>query len=150
MQNEPNYKDLIKFTADEISELPIEMIKFMETELAKSIKVNKEIAANIHLAIKTKFDFDDEKIGTLKIFDGDYEIKQSVTKNVTYDQDTLKNKKNEIKNEWNDDPDDYISTTYKVDEKKYSGWPQKIKNHFYKARTVTPNKAKYTITKKVD
>lgn len=82
--------------------------------------------------------------GTVTLETDQWEAKITVSKKVSYDQDTLKG----LYNQTGDDRDEYVKLTYAIEESKFKAWPSAIQNFFSAARTVTPSKPSFVIKRK--
>lgn len=83
--------------------------------------------------------------GVVHITDGDLSIECSLSKRVKWDQKKLAELHARI-TAAGDDPTVYMQAEYKIAEKAYAPWSDAIKKAFDPARTVTTDKAKYTIS----
>ncbi|BCI68113.1 hypothetical protein AAJCM20276_27370 [Acetobacter aceti] len=86
----------------------------------------------------------DKDTGIVHIHDGDYRISQDVKKNVRWDQKKLKPIIDGIIS-CGDLVSDYLEATYKVPERKWTAWPQRIRNEFAPARVESPSRPSYSI-----
>jgi hypothetical protein len=82
--------------------------------------------------------------GTVNIEAEGVIIKHSVPKKVAWDQDALADAFEKIE-EAGDNPFNYITVKYSVEERKFTAWPDKIKAFFQKARTLKPGKPAVTL-----
>lgn len=67
---------------------------------------------------------------------GHHKLEYTLPKKVDWDQKELGYAVQTIKSVWNEDPDHYVKTEYKVSETAYNAWPPSIRDLFAKARTV--------------
>ncbi len=88
----------------------------------------RNIAANIRT-------LDCKDTGTVHFSDGDYRVTSTLVKKVEWDQERLKDVVSAIKKH-GDNPDEYVDTSYKISETKYTAWPEHIKNIFKPARVL--------------
>lgn len=89
----------------------------------------------------------DEPYGSVRtaINDGKNWLEYTVSKKVDWDQERLKEARNEIQR-WDENPDDYIDAKYNVSETKYKAWPPTLKKLVNEARTVSSANPSVKIT----
>ena len=83
--------------------------------------------------------------GTTHLVDGDYDIKITVPKNVSWEQDKMRAAVETIKG-WGEDPAEYVDTKITVSERAYDAWPSAIRDLFEPARTVKQGKPKFDLS----
>lgn len=71
-----------------------------------------------------------------------YAITADLPKKVVWDQNKLSELIHKIPEE---DRQQYIKTSYGIDERKYVAWPETLKQFFIDARTMQLGKAKFSI-----
>lgn len=107
----------------------LQRAKMLKEWLDNSIAFKyRNIAANIR-----KLDCKDT--GAVHFSDGEYRITSTLVKKVEWDQQKLKDVVSAIRKH-GDDPDEYVDTSYRIFEAKYTAWPEHIKNIFKPARTL--------------
>lgn len=79
----------------------------------------------------------DEPFGDVTIVVGNHKAKVNIPKKVTYNQELLRKKYQEILAS-GESPDAYIKVEYDISENAYKAWTQEIKAYFLDARTVAP------------
>ncbi len=142
-QNKINLSDVPNIPVGKLSTLPPEQLLSLQEQAhqhfqrAKMLKewLDNSIAfkyRNIAANIRT---LDCKDTGTVHFSDGDYRITSVVTKKVEWDQERLKDVVTAIKKH-GDNPDEYVDTSYKISETKYTAWPEHIKNIFKPARVL--------------
>lgn len=89
-----------------------------------------------------------ETTGVVRVADGDYELVVNHPKRVDWDNDKLAAIAQRIVVEWNDNPDDYIQVSRKVEEKKFNAWPPMLQQTFAGARTVKTGKPTFKFEQK--
>lgn len=108
----------------------------------------KAIEAHINTILGPRFNEVREATGKLTgtatvLMDG-FEVKQTVAKKVTWDQEILDEIVTKISDS-GDDPRRWIKVEYKVGEREYKAWPAPVKAVFDPARTVTQGNARIDI-----
>jgi hypothetical protein len=129
----------------EEAEKNLKRAKILKDWLDSSIALKyREISANIR-------NLDSKDSGTIHFTDGTYKITSVIAKKIEWDQQKLKDVVSAIKTH-GDNPDEYVDTSYKILENKYTAWPEHIKNIFKPARVFKLAKESFVITasKEVD
>ena len=98
----------------------------------------RDIALNIRK-------LDQKDSGTIHFTDGNYKITSVLAKKIEWDQQKLKDVVLAIKKH-GDNPEEYVDTSYKILENKYTAWPEHIKNIFKPARVFKLGKESFAIT----
>jgi hypothetical protein len=83
--------------------------------------------------------------GVVRFQDGTVEISVELPKRVEWDQRRLATLAEQIR-AGGDNPADYVETTFKVSERAYTAWPERIRQAFEPARTVRTGRAVYRLT----
>ena len=87
--------------------------------------------------------------GTIHFHDDDVSITSEVLKKVTWDQSKLSNIAQSLTDKGKD-AGEFIDTHYKVNEHKYTAWPDKLRTTFQGARTLKTSKPIFHLTKHQD
>ncbi|MBU6339296.1 MAG: hypothetical protein KGQ36_04900 [Rickettsiales bacterium] len=107
----------------------LQRAKMLKDWLDNSVALKyRDIAANIRR-------LDSKDTGTVHFSDGDFKVTSVLTKKVEWNQDRLKDVVSAIRKH-GDNVDEYVDTSYKISETKYSAWPEHIKNIFKPARVL--------------
>jgi len=85
--------------------------------------------------------------GTVRVSDGGYEIVADTPKKTEWDQSHLATVAGKIIAE-GDDPTEYLDVTYSVPERKYTAWPEHLRQIFEPARTVKPGSRTIKLVRK--
>ncbi len=142
-QSKINLSDVPNIPVGKLSTLPpVQLLSLQEQahqhfQRAKMLKewLDNSIAfkyRNIAANIRT---LDCKDTGTVHFSDGDYKVSSTLVKKVEWDQERLKDIVSAIKKH-GDNPDEYVDTSYKISETKYTAWPEHIKNIFKPARLL--------------
>jgi hypothetical protein len=81
----------------------------------------------------------------VRLVDDDFEIVADSPKAVIWDQGTLSKIAAVIRDEWHENPADYLTIKYIVAETRYNSWPSALQKAFEPARTVKAGKPSYEI-----
>lgn len=107
----------------------LQRAKMLKDWLDNSIAIKyRDVAANIRR-------LDSKDTGTVHFSDGNFKVTSVLTKKVEWNQDRLKDVVSAIRKH-GDNVDEYVETSYKISEAKYSAWPEHIKNIFKPARVL--------------
>lgn len=83
--------------------------------------------------------------GTVRVADGRFVVVMDLPKRVKWDRGKLAGAVRVIAEQWREDPDQYVTTEYKVSETAYGAWPEAIRKLFDPARTVEHGKPTFKI-----
>ena len=83
--------------------------------------------------------------GTVRFQDGNVEVTADLPKKVEWDQCRLAALAEQIRS-GGEDPGEYVEVSFKVAERAYAAWPERIRGAFEPARTVRTGKPTYRLT----
>ena len=83
--------------------------------------------------------------GTVRFQDGTVEVIVDLPKRVDWDQPRLASLADQIR-AGGEDPSQYVEVSFKVSERAYTAWPDRIRAAFEPARTVRSGKPSYRLT----
>ena len=83
--------------------------------------------------------------GTVRFQDGAVEVVVDLPKRVDWDQSRLASLAEQIR-AGGEDPGQYVEVSFKVAERAYTAWPERIRGAFEPARTVRTGKPTYRLT----
>lgn len=107
----------------------LQKAKMLKDWLDNSIALKyRDIASNLRK-------IDSKDTGTVHFTDGDFKITSVLAKKVDWDQEKLKDVITAIRKH-GDNPDEYVESSYRISETKYTSWPEHIKNIFKPARLL--------------
>ena len=141
--NCPALADLPQIPAKEIAALPADILAVLQLETDESFKHIKAIKARLDAALTLKYsDLAAEarrsagkNTGTVRFDDGAITVVADLSKRVDWDQKKLSQMVERIRAA-GDDPAEYVEISFKVSERKYTAWPDAIREGFAPARTV--------------
>lgn len=142
-QNAPQLDDLLNLPLQEIARLSPDLLAAMQREIEAAIKQMKTVAARFSAALELRYapraaaerSASGKDTGTVRFDDGDVTIVADLPKRIDWDQTKLAAMVARI-SAAGDDPAQYVDITYKVPERKYTAWPDAIREGFEAARTV--------------
>ncbi len=141
------------FPIGKLSALSADQLLFLQEEAEKNLKRAKILKDWLDSSIALKYreisanirNLDSKDSGTIHFTDGTYKITSVIAKKIEWDQQKLKDVVSAIKTH-GDNPDEYVDTSYKILENKYTAWPEHIKNIFKPARVFKLAKESFVIT----
>jgi len=148
-ENAPRIDDLRSMPPQEIAALPVELLAVLQREIDERLKQTKAAKARLDGALIHRYaDRAGEErqaagkdTGTVRFDDGDFTIVADLPKRIAWDQVKLAELAKHIR-DGKHDPDEYIDTSFKVSEGKYTAWPEYLRQDFEPARTVKPGTLK--------
>ena len=155
--NTPTPDDLPFLSVPEIAKLPVDLLAMLQRQIDDRIKCDKATKAHFDaaLAMRYKMRAADERhvsgrdTGTVRFDDGDFTVVANLPKRVDWDQDRLADIVARIRDA-GEDPAEYVDLVYKVAERKYTAWPEAIRQSFEPARTVRTGTLKVEILAQED
>lgn len=150
--NMPSLNDLIDLPVGDIAELPVDRLASLQDELAHVICRTKSVSGCLQSALELRYGkranearlADGRDTGTVRLADGDFTIVADLPKRVDWDQKLLTELAERI-GAAGEDPADYVDVSFKVPERKYAAWPERIRHSFEAARTVRTGTQKIEI-----
>jgi gamma-glutamylcysteine synthetase len=141
----------------EIAALPADHLVLLQEDAEAALAAAKTTAEWIAAAIALRYTdraqavrrAESKDTGTVRFDDGNVTVIAELPKRVDWDQKTLANVVERIRAA-GDDPAEYIDLAYKVPERKFTAWPERIRAAFAPARTVRAGKATFLLTLKPD
>lgn len=126
-------------------DLPLDAIDALLSEAAAETTIvaaakkalNGELERRYGSTITAAFSAKGADFGTVHVTDGVFDLEVNVPKKVEWDQGQLQAIGDRIA-EAGDKPHEYITTELKVDERKFTAWPEHIRAIFEPARTLKP------------
>lgn len=158
MRNSVTLAQLNEMDAGQVDSLPLDLIETLLEEVAEQKMFIKNVDDKLFRSLDRRFaekaatarKADGRDTGTVTIpAGGGYLVKADLPKKVTWNQDRLADAEDKLRNQWEEDPADYITLERKVAESKYTAWPKSIQRLFAPARTVSTGKPSYELVREV-
>jgi len=151
-ENIPSVEDILNIPTGELAQMPVELLAALQGELVHASKQLKSATARFSTALEVRYATRaaearracGKDTGTVRLADGDYTVVADLPKRVDWDQEKLAAMVERIRTA-KDDPAQYVDITIKVPERKYSAWPDAIREGFEPARTVKTGALKVTL-----
>ncbi len=151
--NSSTLNDLDWLSTEDLANLSIEELAFLDSKLNEFNKINSERRVKLQTAIDHKFGVTMQDMlvdsgrdtGQVSLFDNEYKITRSVGKEVTWDQNKLIEALDQIPTQI---AKDLVKATFRINERKYLSCSNEIKEKLLASRTVMPRKPTYKIENK--
>lgn len=151
-ENIPSINDMLNLPTSELAQLPVELLATLQGELDHAGKQLKAASAKFSSALDVRYATRaaearracGKDTGTIRLVDGDYTVVADLPKRVEWDQGKLAVMVERIRTA-KDKPEQYVDILIKVPERKYTAWPDAIREGFEPARTVRPGTLKVTL-----
>lgn len=142
----------------EVARLPIAIIQMLVEDVAVLIARAKSYDEKLSAALDLRFSekaraarsAEGKDTGRIRFDDEEFEIVADSPKAVIWDQKSLASIAAKIRDEWSEDPADYLTVKYGVAESKFTAWPPLLRKTFEPARTLRAGKPSYEIVAKKD
>lgn len=149
--NRATLAQLDKMTAEEVQAIPQDQLVMLLEDLAAKAAAHKARDAKLYAEIDRRFSgrarqqrfAEDKDTGTVRFAEGDFTVIADLPKSVSWDQKKLISAVATLRDDWMEDPNEYIDTKLTVSETKFKAWPKKIRALVEPARTVGCGKATY-------
>ncbi len=137
----------------ELTQLSASDLMQVQQTAAETLRLAKELKDCIEGAIALKYADQAKSIraqlgkdtGTVHFEDDGIHITADLPKKPVWDQKQLTEITERIA-EGGDDPAEYVDVTLKISERKYSAWPEYLKNQFAPARTLMTGKPVFKLS----
>lgn len=150
--NRARLEDIGAMPAGEITKLPAEHLALLQDDATAALEAAKRIKDGLDGAIMLRYaeqaavlrQQQGKDTGTVQFKDGDVTVVADLPKKVEWDQQQIAALVKRIR-ETGEDPADYVEISFKVPERKYSAWPEPIRQAFAPARTVRIGKPTFRL-----
>ena len=152
-RNHPTLDDMRLLPIGQVIDLPAEHLALLQEEVRSRLDTAKRALDWIEGAIAMRYEqraigaraAAGKDTGTVRFQDGNVEVTADLPKKVEWDQRRLAALAEQIR-AGGEDPGEYVEVSFKVAERAYSAWPERIRNAFEPARTVRTGKPTYRLT----
>jgi len=147
LANSPGLNDLDRLSLGDIAALPPEMLlTLQEAALAETARIKRlrdrleaGIAQRYGAAAEVERSAQGKTSGTVRIEDADVVVIADLPKKVAWDQGRLAAMAARIRAA-GDDPTEYLEIAYRVPERRFSAWPEVMREGFADARSESTGK----------
>jgi hypothetical protein len=150
--NRPTLADIRHMPIGQVLELPPEHLALLQADARDALDAAKRLLDWIEGAIALRYQqravaaraAAGKDTGTVRFQDGEVEIVADLPKKVEWDQARLATLAEQMR-AGGEDPADYLEVSFKVAERAYGAWPERIRQAFAPARTVRTGKPTYRL-----
>lgn len=157
--NHPTLATVRLMPVADVIALPGEHLALLQADARDALDAAKRMVDWIKAAIALRYEqravaaraAAGKDTGTVRFHDGSVEITSDLPKKVEWDQSRLAALIDRIR-AGGEDPAEYVETSFKVAERAYAAWPERIRTAFEPARTVRTGRPtfKLSITTKAE
>jgi hypothetical protein len=153
--NRPTLDSLRHLPVGDIIALPAEHLALLQAEAREAVEAAKRMQDWIEAAITLRYEqraigaraAAGKDTGTVRFDDGEVEVTAELPKRVEWDQRRLADLAEQIR-AGGEDPGEYLEVSFKVPERAYVAWPERIRQAFEPARTVRTGRQTFRLTLK--
>ncbi len=153
LPNRPTLEALRHMPMGDVVALPAEHLALLQSDAREAADAAKRMQAWIEAAITLRYQqraiavrgMAGKDTGTVRFQDGSVEITAELPKKVEWNQAHLARLAEQIR-AGGENPLDYLEITFKVPERAYTAWPERIRKAFEPARTVQTGRPTYRLT----
>jgi len=153
--NRPSLDRLRHLPVGDIIALPAEHLALLQAEAREAVEAAKRMQDWIEAAIALRYEqraigaraAAGKDTGTVRFDDGEVEVTAELPKRVDWDQRRLADLAAQIR-AGGEDPGEYLEVSFKVPERAYVAWPERIRQAFEPARTVRTGRQTFRLTLK--
>jgi len=153
LSNRPTLEAIRNMPLGDIVALPAEHLALLQSDAREAADAAKRMQAWIESAIALRYQqraiaargMAGKDTGTVRFQDGSVEVTAELSKKVEWDQARLARLAEEIRT-GGENPLDYLEIAFKVPERAYTAWPERIRKAFEPARTVQTGRPTYRLT----
>jgi hypothetical protein len=151
--NRPTLDSLRHMPVGEMIALPAEHLALLQTDARDALDAARRQLDWIEAAIALRYEqraiaargAAGKDTGTVRFQDGAVEVVAELPKRVEWDQGRLAALAEQIR-AGGEDPTEYVEVSFKVPERAYAAWPERIRQAFEPARIVRTGKPSYRLT----
>ncbi|GGG50572.1 hypothetical protein GCM10010964_42290 [Caldovatus sediminis] len=151
--NRPTLDAARRMPVSELLALPAEHLALLQEEARAGLDAAKRAQDWIEGAIALRYEQRaiaartqaGKDTGTVRFQDGGVEVTTELPKRVEWDQRRLAALAEQIR-AGGEEPGEYLEVSFKVSERAYTAWPERIRKAFEPARTVRTGRPAYRLT----
>lgn len=153
--NRPTLDALRHMPVGDVIALPAEHLALLQADARDVLDSAKRTLDWIEAAITVRYEqraiaaraAAGKDTGSVRFQDGGVEVTAELPKRVDWDQQRLSTLVEQIR-AGGEDPADYVEISFKVPERSYVAWPERIRQAFEPARTVRTGRQTFKLTLK--
>ena len=151
-ENIPSVEDMLNLPVTELALMPPGLLAIVQAEIDTATERMKAVTERFALALEVRYatrttearHAEHKDTGTVRFDDGGVTVIADLSKRIDWDQTKLAAIAENIASA-GDDPAEFIETTLKVSERKYTALPESWRKGFEPARTVRTGKPKFRL-----
>ncbi|PWS34581.1 hypothetical protein DFH01_23875 [Falsiroseomonas bella] len=151
--NRPSLGTVRTMPVGDVIALPAEHLALLQSDAREALDAAKRTLDWIEGAIALRYEqraigaraAAGKDTGAIRFQDGSVEVSAELPKRVEWDQRRLAALADHIR-AGGEDPAEYLEVSFKVSERAYTAWPDRIRKAFEPARTVRTGKPVYRLT----
>ena len=151
-ENIPSVDDMLNLPVTELALMPPSLLAAVQAEIETASDRMKVVTERFALALEVRYAARaaacrveaGKDTGMIRFADGDVTVISDLTKRIDWDQAKLAQIAENIASA-GEDPAEFIDTTLKVSERKYTALPETWRKGFEPARTVRTGKPKFRL-----
>jgi hypothetical protein len=151
--NRPTLDSVRHLPVSDVIALPADHLALLQADAREALDAAKRMQDWIEGAIALRYEqraigaraAAGKDTGAVRFQDGTVEITAELPKRVEWDQRRLATLAEQIR-AGGEDPAEYVEVSFKVSERAYTAWPERIRLAFEPARTVRTGKPVYRLT----
>ncbi len=152
LSNRPTLDVLRRMSVADLIDLPADQLALLQSDARDALDAAKRMQDWIEAAIALRYEqcavaaraAAGKDTGTVRLRDGSVEVAIDLPKKVEWDQPRLAALAEQIR-AGGEDPGQYVEVSFKVSERAYIAWPERIRSAFEPARTVRTGRATYRL-----
>ena len=152
LDNVPTFDDLERLSIGEIADMPAALLLALQDEAAAESARVKRLKDRFEAALAQRYGAATEAersgqgktSGTVRIEDAGVVVIADLPKKVSWDQERLAAMASRMRAA-GDNPEDYLEIAYRVPERRFSAWPEVLREGFADARHETTAKPTYRL-----
>jgi hypothetical protein len=151
-ENIPSVDEMLNLAVTDLALMPAALLAAVQAEIETASDRMKAVTERFALALEVRYaaraadcrQDAGKDTGTIRFEDGDVTVIADLAKRIDWDQAKLAQIAENIALA-GDDPTEFIETTLKVSERKYTALPEMWRKGFEPARTVRTGKPKFRL-----
>jgi len=151
--NRPTLEAVRRMAVSEVLALPAEHLALLQADAREAVEAAKRAQDWIEGAIALRYEqravgaraAAGKDTGVVRFQDESVEIAAELPKRVEWDQRRLAALAEQIR-AGGEDPGEYLEVSFKVSERAYTAWPERIRKAFEPARTLRTGRPTYRLT----
>jgi len=141
----------------ELMVLPAEHLAFLQEDAREALDASKRMQDWIEAVIALRYEqrvvavraAAGKDTGAVRFLDGSVEVAADLPKKVEWNQARLATLAEQIR-AGGENPGEYVEVSFKVSERAYTAWPERIRLAFEPARTVRTGRQTFKLTIKAE